>query len=161
MSCIVLRDAKHGHSKREHTGDCVRCQCHPEDFVKIHLDTGDGRHMVRAYEPGRLWVGDVPYERSLILMPDRIIPDWRPQHFGELDAQVLAALADLNPEVVLLGTGRTLHFPPSAWLSLLINSGIGVEYMDTGAACRTYNLLMSERRRVVAGLLLADPPIPG
>ncbi|HUW98934.1 MAG TPA: Mth938-like domain-containing protein [Acidiferrobacter sp.] len=128
--------------------------------MKIHLDTGDGRHLIRAYEPGRILIGEVTYERSLILMPDRIIDDWRPQHFGELDAQAVQELADLQAEVVLLGTGRTLRFANPAWLSTLTKRHIGIECMDTGAACRTYNLLMSEGRKVVAGLLLADPPSP-
>ena len=126
--------------------------------MKIHLDKDDGRHFIRAYEPGRVRIGEAIYEQSLILMPDRIIPDWRPQHFGELDEAAIQALAALKPEVVLLGTGSTLRFLPSAWLSPFMGARIGLECMDTGAACRTYNLLISEGRKVVAGLLLADPP---
>lgn len=162
MSCIVSRDAKPGYSKREHTGESARCQCQPEEFMKIHLDTGDGRHfMIRAYEPGSLIVGENRYERSLILTPDRIIDDWRPQYLNQVDSAALQQLADLYPEVVLLGTGREQGFPSPDCLSALTDRGIGVECMDTGAACRTYNLLMGEGRKVVAGLLLADPrPLP-
>ncbi len=130
--------------------------------MKIHLDTGDGRHfMIRAYEPGSLIVGENRYERSLILTPDRIIDDWRPQYLNQVDSAALQQLADLYPEVVLLGTGREQGFPSPDCLSALTDRGIGVECMDTGAACRTYNLLMGEGRKVVAGLLLADPrPLP-
>ncbi len=126
--------------------------------MKIHLDTGDGRQfMIRAYEPGYLLAGENRYERSLILTPDRIIDDWRPQYLHEVDRAAIQELADLQPEVVLLGTGREQGFPPPHCLSALTDRGIGVECMDTGAACRTYNLLVGEGRKVVAGLLLADP----
>lgn len=126
--------------------------------MKIHLNTGDGRQfMVRAYEPGYLVAGENRYERSLILTPDRIIDDWRPQSLDEVDEAAIQELVDLQPEVVLLGTGREQGFPPTRCLSVLAERGIGIECMDTGAACRTYNLLMGEGRKVVAGLLLADP----
>ncbi len=128
--------------------------------MKIHLDAGNGRYMVRGYEPGRLHIDDQIYEHSLILMPERLSADWRPRHFGELDAPSLAELAQWHPEIVILGTGSALRFPPEAWLAPFLASQVGVECMDTGAACRTYNLLMSEGRSVVAGLLLADPPSP-
>ncbi len=127
-------------------------------FVKIHLDMGNGRRAIRGYEPGRLRIDDDLYECSLILMPEGIVPDWRPRHFGELDAENLALLAQYRPEIVLLGTGSLLRFPPPAWLAPFFTARIGVECMDTGAACRTYNLLVGEGRAVVAGLLLADPP---
>ena len=126
--------------------------------MKIHLDTGDGRRLIRGYDPGRLRIDDLVYEHSVILMPDEVVPDWRPRHFGELDAASLAELAAGAPEIILLGTGGVLRFPPPAWLAPFMQARIGVECMDTAAACRTYNLLMSEGRRVAAGLLLADPP---
>lgn len=126
--------------------------------MKIYLDTGDGRQIVRAYRPGTAQIGDESYEHSLILTPERVIPDWRPRHFGELDPGLLLELAGLQPEVVLLGTGDRLRFPPTSWLAPFFDARVGIECMDTGAACRTYNLLLSEGRHVVAGLLLADPP---
>jgi uncharacterized protein len=126
--------------------------------MKIHLDASNGRCVVRGYEPGRLHIDNEVYEHSLILMPERVVANWRPRHFGELDVSSLAELAAWQPEVVVLGTGSTLRFPPAAWLAPFFASQVGVECMDTGAACRTYNLLMSEGRSVVAGLLLADPP---
>ncbi len=128
--------------------------------MKIHLDTGDGRRLIRRYEPGRISIDDLVYERSVILTPDKVTPDWRPRHFGELDAASLAELGAGSPEIILLGTGGVLRFPPPAWLAPFALTQVGVECMDTAAACRTYNLLMSEGRRVVAGLLLADPPPP-
>ncbi|MDA8389528.1 MAG: Mth938-like domain-containing protein [Gammaproteobacteria bacterium] len=126
--------------------------------MKIHLDTGDSRYRIRAYSPGEILIGEALYRRSLILLPDQILPDWEPADFSALTESQLTALADLAPEVILLGTGRQLRFLPHTWLAGLQERGIGAECMDTAAACRTYNLLMSEGRRVAAALLLADPP---
>ncbi len=127
-------------------------------LMKIHLDTGDSRYRIRAYSPGEIRIGETFYRRSLILLPDQVLPDWEPADFSALTEDLLTALADLAPEVILLGTGGRLRFPPQVWLAGLQKRGIGTECMDTAAACRTYNLLMSEGRRVAAALLLADPP---
>ncbi len=126
--------------------------------MKIHLDTGDNRYRIQAYTPGEVVIADVGYRRSLVLLPDQVLPDWEPADFSALTEPLLAELARLAPEVVLLGTGSRLRFPPLRWLAALQANGIGTECMDTGAACRTYNLLMGEGRRVAAALLLADPP---
>ncbi|MHB1567093.1 MAG: Mth938-like domain-containing protein [Acidiferrobacter sp.] len=126
--------------------------------MKIHLDTGDGRHLIRGYRRGQVVIGATAYERSLIVLPDRLITDWPPVHFGELTETIFDEIAALGPEIVLLGTGTRLRFPPPRWLATLSQAGVGTECMDTGAACRTYNLLMNEGRHVAAALLLADPP---
>ena len=95
--------------------------------------------------------------RNLVLTPELIIRDWRPSDFADLAEHDFAELAGLEPEILLLGTGRRQRFPaPEIYLEL-IRRGIGLEIMDTGAACRTYNILMSERRRVVAALLMIEP----
>lgn len=126
--------------------------------MKIHLDTGDGRHLIRGYRRGQVVIGATTYERSLIILPDRLITDWPPAHFGDLTETIFDEIAALDPEIVLLGTGTRLRFPPPRWLVTLSHAGVGTECMDTGAACRTYNLLMNEGRHVAAALLLADPP---
>ncbi|HHO68041.1 MAG TPA: hypothetical protein ENK12_03320, partial [Gammaproteobacteria bacterium] len=110
--------------------------------------------LVRAWSPGELRVGDRRYRRNLVLTTERVIEDWAPQCFEDLDAACLDALAELEPEVVLIGTGETLRFPAPACTAGLLSRGVGVEVMDTGAACRTFNILLSEGRRVVAALLL-------
>ncbi|WP_298139147.1 Mth938-like domain-containing protein [Acidiferrobacter sp.] len=128
--------------------------------MRIHLDTGDGRRLIRGYGPGGLRIEDRIYARSVILRPDGLVDDWRPGHFGELDAATLAELITGSPEIILLGTGATVRFPPPQWLAPFAKAQVGIECMDTGAACRTYNLLASEGRTVAAGLLLEDPPAP-
>lgn len=92
--------------------------------------------------------------RSLVIMPDRLITDWPPQRFEELEAGHFDVLAGYAPEVVLFGSGARLQRPHPRLLRTLIDHGIGVEVMDTGSACRTYNFLMSDRRRVAAALLM-------
>ena len=124
--------------------------------MKLHLETGDGTNLIRAYGPGYVVVNRERYTRSLVVTPDRVVADWPPQGFAELHAAHFAALCALEPEVVLFGTGASLRFPPPALLAALIDIGVGVEVMDTAAACRTYNILVSEGRRVIAALF----PIP-
>jgi uncharacterized protein len=94
--------------------------------------------------------------RSLIITPDRLITDWPPQRFEDLARAHFDLLAACAPEVVLFGSGTRLRRPPPALYATLIDHGIGVEVMDTGSACRTYNFLMSDNRRVVAALLMIE-----
>lgn len=122
--------------------------------MKIQLDDAGGRYAITAYGPGRVTVNQTVYTRSLIVSPQRLIADWTPQLLSALTSEHLAELLALAPEVVLIGTGRTLRFPHPSVLAGLASAGIGHEIMNTGAACRTYNVLMGEGRRVVAGLLI-------
>jgi uncharacterized protein len=87
-------------------------------------------------------------------MPDDLILDWVPQSLAELQAQHFEALHNFDVQMLLLGTGARLRFPDSRHLAPLYERGIGVEVMDTPAACRTYNILMAEGRQVAAALLI-------
>jgi len=122
--------------------------------MKIQLDDTGGRYAITAYVPGQVSINRAIYTRSLIVSPDRLIADWAPADLSGLAREHLDALLALVPEVVLLGTGHSLRFPHPSLLEGLVRAGIGHEIMDTGAACRTYNVLMGEGRRVVAGLLI-------
>lgn len=99
-------------------------------------------------------VNGVRYEASLVVMPDRIADDWQVHHFELLAQDDIDALAALNPELVLLGTGDVLRFPDPRLLANLTRAGIGTEVMDTPAACRTYNILAEEGRNVAAALII-------
>lgn len=93
--------------------------------------------------------------RSLIIMPELLVDDWPPASFEELEAAHFDQLATLpGVEVVLFGSGARLRRPEPSLLAALTNRGIGVEVMDTGSACRTYNFLMADRRNVAAALLM-------
>jgi uncharacterized protein len=110
-------------------------------------------YLVQAYGPEGIRIGARLYSRGLILAPQRILEDWGPVRLEFLDAGHLQPLIDLQPEVIVLGTGRSQVFPDPAVYAGVLARGIGFEVMDTGAACRTYNILVSEGRRVVAALL--------
>lgn len=122
--------------------------------MKIQLERGAGQNVIRAYAPGRVTVNQEHYVASLIVTPDRIVADWRPRSFADLVPADFDAIVVLEPEVVLLGTGARLSFPAPALTRALIAAQIGFEAMDTNAACRTYNVLMGEGRRVAAALLI-------
>ena len=110
--------------------------------------------VIRAYAPGRINVSDELLTQSFIVAPDRLIADWPPQRFEELTAAHLDAALALGPEILIIGTGATQRFLAGEILARLAAQGIGVEMMDTAAACRTYNILLSEDRKVVAALLM-------
>jgi uncharacterized protein len=122
--------------------------------MKFQLDTGAGTYAIRGYRPGAILVNDEELTRSFLITPDRLLKDWEPQGIDELQAAHLLILLELEPEIVLLGTGTVLHFPDPALTAVLTDRRIGVEVMDTAAACRSYMVLMSEGRRVAAAMLL-------
>jgi uncharacterized protein len=111
-------------------------------------------NFIRAYAAGRITVNEEVIVTSVIVTPDRIVRDWLPHAFGDLEPRHLARLEELQPELIVLGTGKRLRFPGAEFTAGLLSRGIGVEIMDTQAACRTYNILLSEDRRVVAALLM-------
>lgn len=112
-----------------------------------------GRNLVQAYGPAGIRIGGRTYGGALILTPGRIITDWGPRDAAGLGPEHLQALLDLDPELIVLGTGAVQVFPAPALYRALTAQRVGIEVMDTGAACRTYNILLAEGRRVVAGLL--------
>ena len=122
--------------------------------MKFHLDAPGGLNLVRGYGPGQLRVGERTHTSSVILTATAIIEGWRPASVQDLTAADLEPVLGLAPEVVLLGTGAHQQFPDSAILRILYEQRIGVEIMDTSAACRTFNVLVSEGRSVAAALIV-------
>jgi uncharacterized protein len=116
-------------------------------------DPADG-YAINAYGDDGVVINGRRFDRSLVLMPRQIIEGWQPKSFEELVTSHFRQLAELAPDLVLLGTGRRQQFPSPHLYQALISSGIGLEVMSTAAACRTYNILMSEGRTVAAALLL-------
>lgn len=123
------------------------------DFREMQADEGN---LVRGYAPGELRINEERYRESVVVFKTGVWQGWLPQRYADLEARHLEPLADEGVEVLLLGTGDRLQFPDPAITSPLINSGVGVEAMDTAAACRTYNILMSEDRIVAAALFLPE-----
>ena len=122
--------------------------------MKFILDNGGGGYAIQRYDVGEIVIDERTYRESLILLPNQLIADWAPESVGDLSTEHFQQLAELAPEIVLLGTGREQHFPLPALSQPLMRQRIGLEVMDTAAACRTYNILMSEGRRVAAALFM-------
>lgn len=110
-------------------------------------------HTITAYGDGEIMINDTCIRHSVIITPDTI-QSWAPRTPDELEPAHFAAFAAWNPEIVLLGTGRRLVFPPAHYAVELLARGIGVEIMANDAACRTFNILLSEDRQVLLALLL-------
>ncbi len=122
--------------------------------MSLTLDDNSAKFQIRGYKPGFIQVNETTHTQSIIVSATQLIPDWRPQSFLELTAEDLKIILSLQPAILLIGTGETLSFPPLALYGELINQGIGVEIMNTSAACRTFNALTSEDRNVVAALII-------
>ena len=122
--------------------------------MKIEREQAEGRNMFTGYGEGYVAVNGTRYTSSLVVSATRVVSDWPAPSVSELQADHLAAILELEPEVLLLGTGARFAFPAGALLAPLQQAGIGVEVMDTPAACRTYNILLAEGRDVVAALIL-------
>jgi uncharacterized protein len=99
-------------------------------------------------------IGEAEYRQNLVVTPETIATGWAPAGFTALTESDFAALLQHRPELVLLGTGATQRFPHPRLLCTLSDARVGVEVMDTRAACRTFNILIAEDRRVVAALVL-------
>jgi uncharacterized protein len=122
--------------------------------LKIEREQAEGRNLFTGYGEGWVEVNRVRHAASLVVSGDRIVTDWPLASVDALSADHIAAIMEMKPEVVLLGTGATFRFPERGRLAPLQKSGIGVEVMDTPAACRTYNILLGEGRNVVAALIV-------
>ena len=122
--------------------------------MKLTDAQSPGVNFVRSYRPGELRIGDQLFTQSCLVTADQIITDWPPQTLDDLKVEHLDRILGLEPEVVVLGSGPKQRFPHASLLAHLLSRRVGCEVMDSGAARRTFNVLLSESRRVVAALLL-------
>src|SRR5262249_51242929 len=120
--------------------------------MKLHLSPGQGQ-LFTGYGADYVAVNNVRYDHSVLVSP-QAVTKWPVDRFDELAPADFSFIPRLRAEIVLLGTGRTQRFPPPALALALAASGAGVEVMDTRAACRTYNILAMEGRKVVAAILM-------
>lgn len=142
--------------------------------MKFSLDEPEGACIVRSYGPGYVKLSVPVYpdgraelseedpreekglqtvRQSVIVLPSRV-EEWAPTSFLELEKSHFQSLLKLEPEVVIVGTGERLYLPSPSLMEPLLRQQVGVEFMNTPAACRTYNILVGERRRVIAALLM-------
>jgi len=123
--------------------------------LKLHpAPTDRFYNTVTAYGDGYVEINEQRYDASIIVLPEGAITPWPVDRFETLDATHFSLLLDFQPEIVVFGSGARLRFPHPHLLAALTQRRIGVETMDLHAACRTYNILMAEGRRVAAALLI-------
>jgi len=122
--------------------------------LKLHLSNAPGRLTVTAYGAGYVEINGERHQSSLILLPGQVHTDWPLDPDNRLTPEAMRVLSRFEAEIVLIGTGNVQRFPDPAVLRPLIDAGTGFEIMSTPAACRTYNILVAEDRKVVAALLL-------
>ena len=121
--------------------------------MKLHISNTAGLNLFTAYGDDYATVNGEKHEKNLILLPESIVPAWSTATVSTLSESDMQILLGLDTEIILLGTGKRLHFPPSTLLRPFAPAGIGLEIMDLKAACRTYNILAAEGRKVAAALL--------
>ncbi len=109
---------------------------------------------IHAYAPGQLTINHTIYDHSVIITPDFFDSTSLPKTLAELNQDHVNLFLVQEPELILLGVGQTLQFPHPSLFEKAMKAKIGVEIMDTPAACRTYMILAGEGRRVIAGLLI-------
>ena len=131
----------------------LRCK-RKDSSVKIERDSPEGRNTFTGYGPGYVEVNKRRYSSSLLVSAARLVTDWPAASVDELTADHLAAILELAPEIAVIGSGAAFRFPDAARLAPLHQARIGVEVMDTTAACRTYNILLAEGRKVVAAVIV-------
>jgi uncharacterized protein len=128
--------------------------------MKFEPDTLAGVNQITRQEPGRIWVGGTVLAHSVLVPWRGDVLAWGVASFGELGVEHFERIVALRPAVVIFGSGARLRFAPPALLRALMEQRIGVETMDTPAACRTYNVLVNEGRAVLAALLVERPAQP-
>ncbi len=123
--------------------------------MKLQPDKSDVQS-ISGYGPGWIAVDGERIEHSAVIASSGLRVDWQCKAFAELHAGHFSQLAEIDTELVIFGSGERIRFPTPAWLAPLIAKRIGIETMDTKAACRTYNILSGEGRKVVAALLIEN-----
>ncbi len=122
--------------------------------MKLQLTRPAGENLFTGYGNGYVTVNGQRYHRSLVVTPLQVIEDRLAANFDQLTASHFEFLLEFNPQIVLLGTGTVLRFPPPSLTQCLTAARIGLEVMDTSAACRTYNVLTAEGRNVAAAIVI-------
>lgn len=121
--------------------------------MKLHIANSAEINLITAYGNDFVAVKHEKYEKSIVVLPDTIITDWTTSKTSDLTESDMARLLALDTEVVFLGTGNQFRFPDRSLLKSFAAARIGLEIMDLKAACRTYNILAAEGRKVAAALL--------
>jgi uncharacterized protein len=122
--------------------------------MKLVREMGDGSYRIRSFEPGQVTVNETVYATGLVLSLTELRHPWPVTDVSTLTISDLQPALDLDPEIILLGTGHSQCFPPREVMRDVVHRQVGLEVMDTASACRTFNVLMAEGRRIVAALVV-------
>jgi uncharacterized protein len=122
--------------------------------MEFELENGQATYQIQTYRAGSIVVNDQTYHQSIVVLPEKLIVPWGPDSLDFLSTEHFLLLLPHKPQVVLLGTGSRLCFPSAQIYEALTKQKIGVEVMDTAAACRTYQVLMAEGRQVAAAIIV-------
>lgn len=114
------------------------------------------RYQITGYKDDAITINETDYRDSLVFSAESLHTAWAVSSIEDLNSDNLQVIFDLNPEVILLGTGQQQRFPEPKILALFGEKGLGLEVMDNGALCRTFNILVAEGRSVVAGVILGS-----
>lgn len=122
--------------------------------MQLNLERPDYDYFLRGADGGSALVNERTLDRSFIISPSVLIEDWPVRDVRTLAVSDLERLIELQPELILLGSGAAQAFPPAEAMAACLTQGIGIESMTNAAAARTFNVLASEGRRVVAGFVI-------
>ena len=122
--------------------------------MKFDFDDNAGSLVITAYAPGWVRIGDTRIESPCVVTPQAIHEDILPRDLASVDASHFERLLELSPEIVILGTGERQQFIDSSFAQILAQQRVGFEIMDTGAACRSFNILAAEDRAVIGALFM-------
>lgn len=122
--------------------------------MKLSLDNEKSVYLINSYTDNNVTIRGKTLSSSLIITPQTVIEGWEVDNIDDIEELHFSILDELNPELILLGTGKTQAFAPHWLYEIAIKHQMSVEVMNTGAACRTYNVLASEDRRIAAFLIL-------
>lgn len=123
--------------------------------MKLHADRAEGVNIINAYTLESVSVNGESFTGSILVPPTGPVLPWEVRTLADLSEADFERIAQTKPELVIFGSGKTLRFPPPSLLRPLMAARIGIESMDTQAACRTYNILVAEGRQVTAALLVS------
>lgn len=121
--------------------------------MRFSQDTPPNTHLIRRYDDDSIWVGDTRYATSVIVTADTVLP-WSARDVEALGTAEMDAVLALKPELILLATGTSQRFPAPPVLYHALTRQVGIEVMNLGGACRTYNVLVGDGRRVALAALL-------
>lgn len=122
--------------------------------MQLSQENPEFRYVLRGVSPGGVLVNEAVIASSFLVTPEQLVRDWRPRDAANLEPADLEPVLALSPALMVLGTGPRQVFPSQAVLAALLTRGIGIEVMDSAAAARTFNVLATEGRAVVAGFLV-------